>query len=279
VRDEKVFAGGSFSYSGPISVPNVAQWNGTAWSGMGSGFDGTVNALVVGPDGSVYAGGAFTRSGGTLLSRVAKWDGTTWQPLGSGFDDHVNALAFDTNGKLYAGGRFKQSGSTPISHIAVWNGTEWSALGAGVETNGAGAVNAIAIYDGKLTVGGEFDRSGANVVEGVASWDGTAWTSVGGGVRIDDWKASVYGLSVRGKELYVGGNVRRVGSVTDGGAGQEVQRIAMWNGTSWSDLKGGTSPIPATLLVTKDYLWVGGSFTFVGNVGSYYIARYWFAQP
>ena len=41
----------------------VAKWNGSTWSALGSGMNGTVNALAVDGSGSVYAGGSFTSAG------------------------------------------------------------------------------------------------------------------------------------------------------------------------------------------------------------------------
>ena len=83
----------------------LARWDGTSWSSLGSGINGSVTALQMhGPD--LYAGGAFTTAGGVTAYHVAKWDGTNWSAVGS-FDvnNQVAALAF-IGDDLYAAGFF-----------------------------------------------------------------------------------------------------------------------------------------------------------------------------
>ena len=67
---------------------NVARWNGTAWSSLGSGaangVDDGVVALAIASNGDVYVGGDFTRAGGTVAASIARWNGTMWSSLGSG---------------------------------------------------------------------------------------------------------------------------------------------------------------------------------------------------
>jgi hypothetical protein len=73
-----VYAGGGFGQAGGAAASNVAKWNGTAWSPLGTGsangVDDYVFALAVAGNGDVYAGGRFTRAGGAAASRVAKWN-------------------------------------------------------------------------------------------------------------------------------------------------------------------------------------------------------------
>jgi len=280
VKDATVYAGGSFTRSGPANARYVAQWNGATWASVGGGVDGTVSTIVFGPDGHLYAGGDFTEAGGVRANGVARWDGQKWSALGSGFDGSVYSLAFDASGKLYAGGMYGSSGDTPIKSIAVWNGTSWAQVGAGVEGQwGSGSVRSIVFYDGKLTIGGGFALSGSTTIHGLATWDGNAWSALGGGVH-DGWgdPAEITSLSVRGKELYVAGAMAQAGPPAEDGTAVEVENIAMWNGASWSSLGRGPADGPDEILVTKNNFWVVGGFTFAGNQGSYNIARFWFAN-
>lgn len=113
-----LYVGGVFTVLGSVPADRIAKWNGNAWSPIGAGMNGNVQALTV-EGGELYAGGAFTRVGGTPANRIAKWDGATWSPLGSGIDtgSEVAALAAsDTS--LYGGGFFSKAGGKPSVNVA-----------------------------------------------------------------------------------------------------------------------------------------------------------------
>jgi len=42
-----VYAGGTFTTAGGSAAKNIAKWNGSSWSALGSGMNRPVNALVV----------------------------------------------------------------------------------------------------------------------------------------------------------------------------------------------------------------------------------------
>ncbi|MGA2555545.1 MAG: hypothetical protein ABSG04_04650, partial [Verrucomicrobiota bacterium] len=116
VSGTNLYAGGYFTTAGGVPVANVAKWNGSAWSALGSGivrsgYNSTVYALAVSGT-NLYAGGWFTMAGGVPANYIAKWDGSVWLALGSGMDNEVDALAVSgTN--LYAGGQFMTAGGVP----------------------------------------------------------------------------------------------------------------------------------------------------------------------
>src|SRR5207244_2479119 len=84
VSGSDLYAGGSFTNAGGVAATNIAKWNGSTWSALGSGMNGFVSALAVsGTD--LYAGGG--------CSCVAKWNGSSWVALGSGLNNYVSALA------------------------------------------------------------------------------------------------------------------------------------------------------------------------------------------
>lgn len=71
----KLYVGGSFNRAGALVVLNIAQWDGSAWSALGSGFSGAVGALAVGAGGTpLYAGGNFTLTGALVVNNVARAD-------------------------------------------------------------------------------------------------------------------------------------------------------------------------------------------------------------
>jgi hypothetical protein len=158
VSGTNLYAGGYFTNAGGVAATNIAEWDGTAWSALGSGINGQVYALaVIGTD--LYAGGLFTTAGGVSANYIAKWDGSAWSALGSGMNNQVLALAVSGT-DLYAGGYFTTAGGVPASRIAKWDGSAWSALGSGMN----GYVDALAADGaGHLFVGGNFTLAGTNV--------------------------------------------------------------------------------------------------------------------
>jgi hypothetical protein len=83
VSGSDLYVGGAFTTAGTNRAMNVAKWDGSAWSALGSGVGGTVRALAVSGT-NLYAGGEFTTAGGSSAQYVAKWDGSAWSALGSG---------------------------------------------------------------------------------------------------------------------------------------------------------------------------------------------------
>ncbi len=113
-----LIAGGRFTTAGGVPASNIARWNGSAWSSLGSGTSGTVYALKTLPSGGLIAGGIFTTAGGVVVNNIARWDGSAWSPLGSGLRSLVYTLTTLPNGDLIAGGDFTASGTTVMPYIA-----------------------------------------------------------------------------------------------------------------------------------------------------------------
>ena len=121
VLGSTLFAAGTFTTAGGLPANQIAQWDGTAWSGVGGGVvgSGTVYALAT-MGNNLYAGGSFTNMGGVAANRIAKWNGTTWSALGSGLSGSVQSLvAIGSN--LYAGGSFSVAGGKSVRNLARWN--------------------------------------------------------------------------------------------------------------------------------------------------------------
>ncbi|MCP4590906.1 MAG: hypothetical protein GY842_09180 [bacterium] len=129
---EALYAGGSFTSAGGVTVNNIAKWDGSQWSDLsgpsGTGVGGSVVALATFDDGSgeaLYAGGSLTSAGGVSVNFIAKWDGSQWlNPFGFGMNDTVLALTAFDDGQgeaLFAGGTFTAAGDFLSSRIAKWS--------------------------------------------------------------------------------------------------------------------------------------------------------------
>jgi hypothetical protein len=217
----------------------------------------------------VYVGGDFISDfgGGLSLRSIAKWNGHGWSALGTGLSGPVHALAVSgTN--LYVGGVFTNAGGVTARRIARWDGNSWSALGSGVGAGGSDTVRAIAVIGNDVYVGGTFTNAGTVAVNGIAKWDGSNWSALENGVT-DQFGVSstVRALAVSGTDLYVGGQFSNAGSIT-------ANRIAKWNGSSWSALGTGVGGFVHALAVSGSNLYVGGSFTSAGGSPANRIARW-----
>jgi len=166
-----LYVAGRFTIAGGVAALNIAKWDGSSWSPLGSGLGtgfGDVLALAVYDDGggaALYAGGNFDMAGGVAAIGVARWDGSSWTPLGSGlggqFDNAHSMTVYDDGGgaALYAGGNFVTAGGVAANHIAKWDGSSWSPLGGGMNN----FVNALAAHDdgsgAALFAGGAFSSA------------------------------------------------------------------------------------------------------------------------
>jgi hypothetical protein len=207
VSGNNLYVGGDFTTAGGNPANAIAQWDGNAWSPLGSGMGDPlpstsvyVKALAVSGT-NLYAGGTFTTAGGNAANSIAKWDGNNWSALGSGMDNNVLALA--TSGtNLYAGGDFTTAGSTAASYIAKWNGSSWAALGSGMN----GSVHALSVYGSTLFAGGSFTTAGSGGSNYIAQWNGSSWSSLGSGMNGD-----VLSLALFSGALYAGGGFTTAG--------------------------------------------------------------------
>jgi hypothetical protein len=189
-----LYAAGLFTVAGGVGANNIAKWDGSMWSPLGSGLTGSgsgfhyVTALTVWDDGTgsgpaLYAAGLFTTAGGNSALNIAKWNGSSWSSLGGGISDGVvyALAAFDdgtgAGSALYVGGSFSIAGAASVKGIARWDGASWSALsGGGVDGVVDPVVIALAVHDDgsgtgpALWLGGSFLRAGGIAANNISEW-------------------------------------------------------------------------------------------------------------
>jgi BspA type Leucine rich repeat region (6 copies) len=273
-----LYAGGAFANANGTLAYNIAMWNGSSWSPLGSGIlgeGGEVNALACDKSGNLYAGGSFSLAGGQNAYNIAMWNGSSWSPLGSGIGGEVYSLACDANGNVYAGGFFESAGGVDATNVAEWNGTAWSGLGPGLIDGGGYAL--ACDTDGNLYAGGDFGTTGG--ISGIAKWNGTNWSELGSGMN-----GLVLSLVCDSSgNVYAGGLFTTAGGIAANG-------IAEWNGSTWSALGSGVgggdggyygdggytvgSPsVNALALDGFGSLYAGGDFYTAGTNVAYYVAQ------
>lgn len=189
----------------------------------------------------------------------------SWSALGSGILGPVRAVAVASNGDIYAGGSFVSAGGTSVANIAKWDGRSWSALGSGVD----GTVYALAIdAAGNLYAGGSFAQAGGLTASNIAKWNGSSWSALGSGTEGVDSSVLSLAIDTSTGRLYVGGLFTSAG-------GLPANRVAAWDGSSWSALGDGLNErATAVTIGAGGDVFVGGWFTTAGGAGAAYVARW-----
>ncbi|MBM4112495.1 MAG: hypothetical protein FJ253_03840, partial [Phycisphaerae bacterium] len=250
--------GGAFTSAGGGAASRVAKWDGTSWTALGAGCDGTVRALAVLDDGAgaaLFVGGAFANAGGAPASRIATWDGASWSSLGDGVNGLVRALAVFDDGEgdgpsLFVGGEFTSAGALAASRIARWNDGAWSELGSGMNS----AVYSLAVVDDgtgggpALHAGGLFVIANGVVVSRIAKWTGATWSDLAAGtdnavlamIGFDDGRGD-------GAALFAAGWFTNAGGV-------RALRVSRWNGSAWSALGTGLNGTVRAMAIFDDGL-------------------------
>jgi hypothetical protein len=261
---DELYVSGRFPSAGGLPASGIAKWNGTSWSALPLppyGVQPWLSVFEEFDDGT--GAGMFTVEGGLLT----RWrDGAWGVPGGDGPQAAVrDVVEFDDG--LCAVGDFRIAGGRTMSHAARWDGSGWSPLGSGLDGVGHDAE----VFAGDLYVAGDFTDAGGTAASGIARWDGSAWSDVGGG--LDNTTSTMLTLfdDGSGLALYAGGAFRFAGGVF-------VDRIAKWDGTTWSDLSGGMNSSVTGMTVYDDgsgsALYASGFFTDAGGVPAVNLARW-----
>jgi len=77
----------------------------------------------------------------------------------------------------------------------------------------------------------------------------------------------VHSIAILGSDLYIGGRFTSIGNIL-------VNNIAKWDGSTWSEVGGGTNGGITTLAVSGNDLYVGGKFYKAGDVFAKNIAKW-----
>jgi hypothetical protein len=199
-----LYVGGEFSSIGGVTAEGIARWNGSQWSSVGVGFDGSIGvwAMKVFDDGSgpaLYVAGVGVEIGSSYWD-LAKWNGTTWvgvAPLLSlDGPDEIRALETFDDGQgygpaLYAAGEGFEFGKCckepDLDAVAKWDGKAWQPLGEGLSYQDPWDTpigTSLAVFDdgsgSSLYVGGHFALAGELNVGGIAGWNGRQWSATPG---------------------------------------------------------------------------------------------------
>lgn len=247
------------------SVGNVARWNGSTWSSLGSGltddfgdpFNASAEFCHVW-NGNLVVTGYFLHAGGQSSENVALWNGTSWSAIGpdpSYFADGAFTLG-DFGGNLLVADNY--------GYVSQWNGSFWSLFSSNAFANdfehwGSNLVLA----------GGTFGQISGVFAQNIALFDGSSWSALAPGDGASKGVKLVYDWN---GTLVVGGTRSQYGPILG-------SLVAGWDGTQWTALGG---PITATAFggeatsatTYEGDLILGGSFTTADGTPANKIARF-----
>ncbi|MEL7363518.1 MAG: hypothetical protein AAFN13_15690, partial [Bacteroidota bacterium] len=292
-----LYLGGSFTALRGTEVNYIARWDGSAFSPLGQGLEGTVNSLLYdNATGTLYVGGRDNStgfSGGTnangsfvASNKIIAWDGSRWQPLGQGISGDRFAvidamtLAPGTSDLLVSGDMFRgmvnADGTTvDVGNIARWDGSTWSRVGNA--TFDYNVFDLVYGPDGALYAIVEQDDS-----DGQGFWrlDGDlatgTWTRLARFLGNDPFALTVYD----GKVI-VGGSFEAIEPT--GAVALPLRGVAAYDPAraAWSGLGSGITlpyvfgPTGAADFAEADgSLWAAGGFSLAGGRVSVQVARW-----
>lgn len=266
-----LYAYGGFNASGATPLTALAQWNGSAWTGLP-----VVGSVSSYPELTVFNGSlvAHVSTGGAYT--LQRWTGSAWIDLGA---PALRPLRYGSDAsRLYvcAAESLPATGATVANMDAFYrfDGSTWTQFGEAWKPNMKGLTGAVydieaigdSVYFGTF-VGGYAGEGGAfRNVGSIVRWDGSRWLSTGldkeSIVNIVPWGNSIAAATPQQMIGRVGGVWKALGtfflnwtyagsfgadllafgpSQDNGGPG-----IARWDGTGWPLFHAGTSdPSPS----------------------------------
>ena len=311
-----------YFHGGGYQFDSQAIWDGISWQSLPGvehpEFINEARSIVawdhdgdpLTPDNLVIAGDCYFAPFRSTVAVV--WNGVEWAPLwGDGLDcGQANCIIpVDRDGAggqspvLFVGASgpiFQDFDAQEYLHyLGWWDGARWQPLG--LPPNGEVLV---LLYDdpdgagpsqGTLYVGGRFTEIGGITANRIAAYD----------FDTETWRA----LGSIGSEGYLSVNALAIfdededgplppylvaGGYFDVADGMQVNSIAKWDGTSWSDLDNGLlisgtgtdigqvsslAVLPGTQSDPYPKLFVGGYMERAGNVGTRNIACWTKVRP
>lgn len=263
----------------------IVRWDGASWAGLLPGYiPVNVRDMAEMPNGDLLVSGDWF--GHLTIRFLGRWDGSSWTNLAPELESPPDTLVVLPSGSVVAAGGFRFTGSsnscclydarTHLDRVAVWDGIAWKPLGSGMNEE---VFVLTRLANGDLLAGGAFNVTPGGVsAPKIARWNGVTWAPLGSGLG----RTSSLGASDAVRAIAV----MPYGDIVAGGSfrylppsGLEANRLARWNGTTWSQI----GPVGATqgvngdvnaLAVLNGDLVVGGAFSSAGGVAVGKIARW-----
>jgi len=265
-----LYVGGSFTTvsGGTVTVNNITRWDGNTWNTLGVGvttaatsrsslaLDNSKNLYMVGDNITNVGGGTYP------ASTVFKWNGSVWSGVGtpSDYTYFLSTLFVDRSNRLYAFGL----NSTPY----YWNGTNWRKINNGT-SSGCYAMTSDLSNNLYLTINSWQSGYYINPINlnNIAKWQNNIWNILGD--LSAGFNQVCYTIKTdSSSNIYAGGAFTIAGNAN-------ANRIAMYNGTTWSPLGGGLDNSCNSIAIdSANNVYAGGLFitasgTTVNSIGKW----------
>jgi uncharacterized delta-60 repeat protein len=283
--DGKLIIGGDFSAVNDLACHHIARLNpdGSLDGSFQSSFSGvneSIHAIVLQTDGKILIGGYFTMICGHPRNYIARLnaDGTldtAFQDALSGANYYVRSIAVQADGSILIAGLFTVVNGASRSFVARLHADGSLDPGFQHESLGADAVvRSVAVQnDGGVLIGGRFASVSGHRRNSIARLhpDGRVDTSFQN--ELSGASDCVQSIAVqRDTRILIAGDFRVVN-------GENRNHIARLNfdGTLdrafQNDLPGATHSVLCVVEQSDGKILIGGRFTAVNDVGSYFMAR------
>lgn len=249
-----LIVGGAFDRAGGSVANNIAAWNGTSWSALGSGATFPVYGLETFGT-SLVAAGQFQI--GPTVEMLAAWNGSAWTALGGGAPTAPVSIVRTVGSMLYA-----DAGAT----LVRFDGATWTTVGiaSGIFNGYEGtSIRALHGFGSELIVGGQFTAVGSavNAIDvassNVIAFDGTnSWRHLGGGLGTNRKLTRI---------LPWNGGWIAAGQFSEAGA-VKTTGLALYDGDRWSAFgrfSGGNYGPIYDIAIHQGRLVVSGDFTHI----------------
>jgi hypothetical protein len=251
-----LYAGGSFTHAGGLTVNKIARWNGTAWDSLGSGaIYGAPVFSITKFQGKIFASSVFDNFPSSNQNWLYWWNGNRWDTLDVRINQEV-ATFKEYNNNLYLGGLFSKIGTQDANFIARYDGTNFYPISL-PSVAGGYSVKAIEFFQGEMYVGGNFydTITGINDLE---RWNGVSYEPFGGG-GLGFGGSAVSAMAIYNNELYIAGGF-------SAGSGLPSNNIMRWDGNQFLAVGNGTNGAIYNMHVFNGLLYICGPFTMVDNI-------------
>jgi hypothetical protein len=167
-KNNNIYAGGQFTGAGMVSANNIAKFDGTNWSALGTGLNDVCVDILITQSGLIYACGDFTTAGSQNSKYISRWNGIAWDGLDNEFFPNgvIYFMQEKTNGILILSGNFDTIGGLEFSDGLVFykNGSFYP---NDIELPGSSTVNCFLFTDRFLYIG--FNTAGTAISATVTS--------------------------------------------------------------------------------------------------------------